>query len=100
MRIIFWATKEAADRTKIMEAYRLKFISLPHESLLIYTDGGRTKQDTDQEEECGWGYSVRIQYKKYPQDKVDDGTYQAKQISDDWGGGHRVEIHCCWSSQY
>ena len=66
-----------------MEAYRLKLISLPDETLLIYTDGGWTKPGTDQEEECGWGYSVRIQYKKPPHDKVDDGTYHAKQISDE-----------------
>ena len=35
--------KELANRTKIMETYRLELSSIPDASLLIYTDGGWTK---------------------------------------------------------
>ena len=88
--------KELDNRNKIMAAYALKLSSLPDASLVIYTDGGWTQPGEDQEEECGWGYTVRIRYKHYPQAQVDSGDIKLAQISRDWGNGWQVEFHSRW----
>ena len=90
------AKKELDNRNKIMAAYALKLNSLPDESLLIYTDGGWTQPGDDQDEECGWGYTVRIRYRAYPQAQVTAGTYHPEQISRDWGNGWQVELNTRW----
>ena len=90
------AKKELENRNKIMAAYALKLNSLPDESLLIYTDGGWTQPGDDQDEECGWGYTVRIRYREYPQAQVTAGTYHPEQISRDWGNGWQVELNTRW----
>ena len=90
------AKKELENRNKIMAAYALKLNSLPDESLLIYTDGGWTQPGDDQDEECGWGYTVRIRYRAYPQAQVTAGTYHPEQISRDWGNGWQVELNTRW----
>ena len=90
------AQKELDNRNKIMAAYALKLNSLPDESMLIYTDGGWTQPGDGQDEECGWGYTVRIRYRAYPQEQVTAGTYQPEQISRDWGNGWQVELHTRW----
>jgi hypothetical protein len=90
--------KEQVNRTKIMEKYMTTLESLPDASLVIYTDGGWTKPGKHQAEECGWGYSVRIRYREYPQQQVDDGVYQAIHVGEDWGSGWQVEVHRRWGA--
>ena len=88
--------KELANRTKIMETYRLELSSIPDASLLIYTDGGWTKPRIGQEEECGWGTRCGFDIETPRGSKWTQGyNYQAKQITEDWAKGWQLKIHRC-----
>ena len=41
---------------------------------------------------------MRIRYKEYPQQQINDGVYQAIQVGEDWGGGWQVEVHRRWGA--